>query len=360
MTTSTRLRNQRRWIAATCPRIAVLLTLVQAVILAQSVRVTSQRANVRLNPSTTSPVIATMPAGTVLDVESREGDWYRVSLPPDPSGFRRIGFLHLSVVEPWKSNDTPATVEPTNKDDRAGSMPPSAAPTQAPTTTTDDPRVEIGPANGPTASVPEKTGLFGRLRNKIPGIRVKNSESADAKTFDIDDSLTAQEVEAAIKAGKVKRVDSAGLQLTSWSIGQADLHATLFTPTSWIELAAATAASNFKPFTMQDVTEDMLSPVLRVFITMAITNVVLRDVNERQVIQPSAKAVPCDTLVPFWVTTSASTYNSCQEFVFDLAALKAIRAVGKGEFLVTASALSEHGMAKKDFRIKDRHFAKLP
>ncbi|HYN07774.1 MAG TPA: SH3 domain-containing protein [Vicinamibacterales bacterium] len=66
----------------TASLIAVLLTAGTAY--AQSagtVRVTAARANVRSAPNNTSPVIARVGAGTILQLRAVQGDWYRVQLP---------------------------------------------------------------------------------------------------------------------------------------------------------------------------------------------------------------------------------------------------------------------------------------
>ena len=60
--------------------IAVLLTAGTAY--AQStVRVTAARANVRSAPNEKSAIVARVPAGTVFQLRSVQGDWYRVQLP---------------------------------------------------------------------------------------------------------------------------------------------------------------------------------------------------------------------------------------------------------------------------------------
>jgi len=63
------------------------------------VRVTVQRANIRLKPDITSQIIAKAPIGTVLVSEKKEGKWYKVNLPPDESGFLVSGYIHESTVE---------------------------------------------------------------------------------------------------------------------------------------------------------------------------------------------------------------------------------------------------------------------
>ena len=62
--------------------IAILLTVGTAY--AQTtgtVRVTAARANVRSAPNQKSSILARVPAGTVLQLQAVQGDWYRVQLP---------------------------------------------------------------------------------------------------------------------------------------------------------------------------------------------------------------------------------------------------------------------------------------
>lgn len=63
------------------------------------IRVIVQRANIRLKPDISSPVIAKAPIGTALESEGKEGKWFKVNLPPDESGFVVSGYIHESIVE---------------------------------------------------------------------------------------------------------------------------------------------------------------------------------------------------------------------------------------------------------------------
>jgi len=63
------------------------------------VRVIAHEAIIRLKPDINSPVISIAPIGSVLESEGKEGEWYRVNLPPDKSGTIVFGYIHESEVE---------------------------------------------------------------------------------------------------------------------------------------------------------------------------------------------------------------------------------------------------------------------
>ncbi len=63
------------------------------------VRVTTPAANIRLEPTTKSTVIARIPLGTVLDVVKKEGNWYFVKLPQIKGSLVVMGYVHQNIVE---------------------------------------------------------------------------------------------------------------------------------------------------------------------------------------------------------------------------------------------------------------------
>jgi DNA-binding beta-propeller fold protein YncE len=63
------------------------------------VRVVGIEAAVRLQPDPASPVISTVTAGTVLDVQSKHDGWYGVFVPQDSQTPRRLGYLPASLVD---------------------------------------------------------------------------------------------------------------------------------------------------------------------------------------------------------------------------------------------------------------------
>lgn len=90
-----------------CPKHAVVALfacvaaslLTAAMVRADTIRVVSSQANVRLNAAETSPVMLALAPGTVLEDATRDGDWFRVTLPAEAGGLRRIGYVRATLVE---------------------------------------------------------------------------------------------------------------------------------------------------------------------------------------------------------------------------------------------------------------------
>lgn len=86
---------------------AVLMLLTAGLASAQTVRVVANEAAVRLRPDPNSPSIATVQAGALLQVRSKEGFWYSVSLSADNSqGAVRVGYISATDVETFSSSPT--------------------------------------------------------------------------------------------------------------------------------------------------------------------------------------------------------------------------------------------------------------
>ena len=64
-----------------------------------TLRISSEKANIRMSPENESPVVSTLVKGTVLESYEKTEEWFRVIIGPDESGFTIIGFLHSSEVE---------------------------------------------------------------------------------------------------------------------------------------------------------------------------------------------------------------------------------------------------------------------
>jgi hypothetical protein len=62
-------------------------------------RVSVENAVIRLQPDLKSPVIATLPQGTILNSYEAEGAWFRVVLPPGKEGIVVIGYIATNEVE---------------------------------------------------------------------------------------------------------------------------------------------------------------------------------------------------------------------------------------------------------------------
>ena len=143
----------------------------------------------------------------------------------------------------------------------------------------------------------------------------------------------------------------------------------VYTPKTWIAQLASNAAKEYKPFTADDVTEEMLEPVLRVVVypdkpTMlngkgmsgasSAEHVVLRDENKRSVVQPMSKE-------PFTDTASSALRDMAYQGIvakFPLDAVRELRGPkGDQEFLIVVVG---EGRTEKAFKVKEKHFARLP
>jgi hypothetical protein len=61
-------------------------------------RVTTARANVRLQPDRSAPIIDKLPADTVVEVIDLGGQWVKIALPKT-DGVRRTGFVHRDLID---------------------------------------------------------------------------------------------------------------------------------------------------------------------------------------------------------------------------------------------------------------------
>ena len=68
------------------------------------IRVIALQANVRLEPSTQSQILKTVPLGVILTVIKKEGNWYFVELPEE-KGFKITGYIHESTVKVFEETE---------------------------------------------------------------------------------------------------------------------------------------------------------------------------------------------------------------------------------------------------------------
>jgi hypothetical protein len=66
----------------------------------REVEVILEQANVRAKPNFESQVLQQIKVGMTLLSIAKEGEWYKVTLPPDEQGNVVIGYVHQSFVEP--------------------------------------------------------------------------------------------------------------------------------------------------------------------------------------------------------------------------------------------------------------------
>jgi hypothetical protein len=62
------------------------------------ITVVAEKAPVRLNPDSTSPVIETLQRGAVVKSMEKSGEWYAVELLDSEQGYSRMGYIHQSQV----------------------------------------------------------------------------------------------------------------------------------------------------------------------------------------------------------------------------------------------------------------------
>jgi len=62
-------------------------------------RVITKRANVRLKASLNSDILSQVPLGAILESQGKVGNWYKVNLPADESGFVVSGYIYETIVE---------------------------------------------------------------------------------------------------------------------------------------------------------------------------------------------------------------------------------------------------------------------
>jgi hypothetical protein len=79
------------------------------------VKVVVDNTSIRLKPDIGSMIIETVSLGAVLESEEQVEEWYKVSLPPDESGYVVMGYIHSSAVKIVKEievEEVPAEMSP--------------------------------------------------------------------------------------------------------------------------------------------------------------------------------------------------------------------------------------------------------
>lgn len=142
----------------------------------------------------------------------------------------------------------------------------------------------------------------------------------------------------------------------------------IYTPYTWIEQQASNAAKEYRPFTVRDITAEMLEPVLRVYVypdkptsltgygmslASSVQHVVIRDVGKSLVLQPLTKE-------PFTDTASSALRDMAYQGIvtkFPLSALADLRASSsKKEFLII---IVGEGTQERVYTVKEKHFPAL-
>lgn len=74
-------------------------------------RVIVSDAPLRLEPEASSTVVSKVKIGAVLTAETKNGDWYRVNLPPDKDGYVISGYMHQDNVRSLDEDTAAPQVE---------------------------------------------------------------------------------------------------------------------------------------------------------------------------------------------------------------------------------------------------------
>ena len=90
--------------------LAILILCLPLSAAADTIRIVTPTATVRLNASETATAMLSLSAGTVIEDAVREGAWFKVTLPPDANGFRRLGYVTAKAVEVVATSAPPAAV----------------------------------------------------------------------------------------------------------------------------------------------------------------------------------------------------------------------------------------------------------
>lgn len=223
-------------------------------------------------------------------------------------------------------------------------------------------------------------GAFVGVAQEAPVVLGEASAPSDIRRI----SYSEAEVAAAIEKGRIAKGRSTALSISDAGRGFMNAMATLnspnavtagtgfrlamYTPLTWVQQQASDAAKVYKPFHPEDVTDDMLRPLLRVVVypdkatdfrnqaqTSSVEHVVVRDEAKRQVVQPLS-------MEPFAESTQtiggAQLHYNGLLVAFDLDEVKALIATpGLDEFFVTVVG---EGSKEKNFKIKNKRYEDLP
>ena len=288
-------------------------------------------------------------AGSTLRLVEQSVEWTYVQFS-DPDYERRFGYIQTKFVHVL----APELSEPIVL----------AAPEAGSVRRVDQPVVKARPVAPPVVAAPPPSLVppAALLPAAIPPRTLSDQDKADA-----------------VRVGIQQKGQPTGLSLTDSGrvfgnplISAANRDAStgfslrVYTPRTWVEQMASNAAKEYRPFVVDDITDEMLEPVLHVVVypdkptRLAGTSgpspaehIVLRDEHKRMAIQPLSKAPFIDIVSP------ALRDMAYQGIVvtFPLEALREIRGPkGDEEFLIVVVG----ARTEREFRVSQKHFSGLP
>lgn len=196
----------------------------------------------------------------------------------------------------------------------------------------------------------------------------------------IAQALTAEQVQAAITRGLKSKPSEIGLafKITDFNNAKAftrsafkrfrsrgldDSHGleefglAVYTPLAWIERYAATAASQLRPFSSADVTDEMKRPVLRIFVKPNAHHIVLRDLDKRSALQSLGEKRPFFEPIHFRPRLEKDIVGSIKLFEFSLEEVRKLQVSGDGSFYIRVEITPGQF---EEFEVKKKHLEKLP
>lgn len=270
--------------------------------------IVAQDAPVMLLPEPGRTPLATLRAGTVVQVlDTEEDGWYRISfqdsyLLGDRIGYIRAEHLRVSTVRVPAAPVLPAPALP-------------------------------GASETGASRRPSRGGLDG------------------------------ERIAAAVAAGQQPAARAPGLRLTA----PGQLRLLVHTPLSWIQQLATDAARENRRFTPDDVTDEMAEPVLRVTVsidtrdiaaargmngTSGVRHAVLRGEANGEVVEPLSKKAYSEHVL---AAGGGRAVFQGLSLTFPMDALRRLRAAGNVILGVTGAS-GEQTLV----RLEERHFAELP
>jgi len=110
--------------------VALFSCLLDAGEQATTLRVIVQKANIREEPDTSAQIIAQVTLGSLLEAQTKAGDWYEITLTSS-SGEKIMGYIHGNLVEIF-SQETPQPKQPRVQEKDVYVEQPPAQPQPAP------------------------------------------------------------------------------------------------------------------------------------------------------------------------------------------------------------------------------------
>lgn len=151
-----------------------------------------------------------------------------------------------------------------------------------------------------------------------------------------------------------KRFRSHGLESQH---GLEEFGLAVYTPLAWIERATAIAASQLRPFSTNDVTDDMRRPILRIFVKPNAQHIVLRDTNKQSTLQSIDGKRPFLEAINFGPQWEADIVGNIILFEFPLEEVRKLQIPGNGSFYIRVEVTPGQF---EQFEVKKKHLDRLP